>query len=89
MTKAEAKAIFRGLIGLTGLNNRTAGEILERSPQTIRHKMMDTSHHDITDRDLDILIDRWRRIESGDEGLTGPAADNAAALRYVRGRQTD
>ena len=84
MTGDEAKAIFRSLSALCGLDYRQLAVVIDRSPQTARHKMAGTGP--VVQRDLDVLADLWSRIDAGDEALTGPPAEHRNAIAWVRSR---
>jgi|ETNmetMinimDraft_3_1059899.scaffolds.fasta_scaffold22808_5 hypothetical protein len=84
MTGDEAKAIFRSLSALCGLDYKQLAVVIDRSPQTARHKLAGTSP--VVQRDLDILADLWSRIDEGEDSLTGPPAEHRDAIAWVRSR---
>ncbi|MCC4298422.1 hypothetical protein [Aurantimonas coralicida] len=84
MTGDEAKAIFRSLSALCGLDYKQLAVVIGRSPQTARHKMAGTGP--VVQRDLDVLADLWSRIDAGEDSLTGPPAEHSRAIAWVRSR---
>ncbi|MEX6509155.1 hypothetical protein [Jiella sp. M17.18] len=84
MNRDEATAIFRSLMTLCGLDSTAVGQILGIHRVNVRHRM--SGYTAVKPEEMDALADLWRRIDAGDDALTGAAAEHARAIQWVRER---
>ena len=84
MSRDEATGVFRSLMDLCGLDSAAVGEMLGLHRVNVRHRR--TGYTAVKPEELEALADLWSRIDRGDDGLTGTAAEHAAAIAWVRER---